>query len=308
MREENAALQKKLDAPFEKADELTKLRKRAQEIADILNPVEDQAGAAELEDEGETQSLGVKNSKREGSITKNGIEAGQDDDKRYEKLRGASIETEDATGIIPDADLARYNKMRRSNLESELQPIAQKYALIKEGEKKGILMQNKYLTVQAAFSMRSLHESLFKQEKHLANIAALLPVFKKTYENAVPVLVHGDRYEYAVNDKPTLDSFVFLLGAFVYNGKTIPVQFELKHINDETNSIYVVCTIKEDVGSGTSNANGVNVPPTSSELSIADIIKEVKAEDTRILANLPSQFLTEEQKRGKRKGLEEKGA
>ena len=42
-------------------------------------------------------------------------------------------------------------------------------------------------------------------------------------------------------------------------------------------------------------------------LSIQDVIANVNPEDTRILANLPSYMLTEEQQAGKREGLKEKG-
>lgn len=45
MEEANRSLQAKIDAPFERAAELDQLRARAEEIANILNPVEDQAGA-----------------------------------------------------------------------------------------------------------------------------------------------------------------------------------------------------------------------------------------------------------------------
>lgn len=55
LEEANRSLQAKLEAPFERAEELEQLRTRAEEIANILNPVEDQAGAANMDESTEEE-------------------------------------------------------------------------------------------------------------------------------------------------------------------------------------------------------------------------------------------------------------
>lgn len=50
LREENRSAEERMSQPFDKAGELEQLRARAEEIANILNPVEDQAGAANLDE------------------------------------------------------------------------------------------------------------------------------------------------------------------------------------------------------------------------------------------------------------------
>lgn len=237
--------------------------------------------------------------------------------------------------ISEGRDYSRYTKAM-----TLLEKAAKSYGLIADGQQKAATLQNKHLSIAAEFSKRSLSESLRKQS-HAADgnqrtgngyIAALLPVFKQTYENAVPVLVQGDRYLYTVTDESSLQAFAYLLGAFTYNDTVVPVQFEVKRMANKQNSVYVVATIKETaLTAALSPANAVNHAATQSTtgaaimaarqgtevlgdattqpltLSIQDVIANVNPEDTRILANLPSYMLTEEQQAGKREGLKEKG-
>lgn len=243
------------------------------------------------------------------TITTNGIKPGMNDTDRYKATRGTNVRIQDATGLVSEDVLSKIDKANYNEAEKIIAPIAKQYNLISDGAREGIQLDNHNLTVKAGFSRRSLHESVQKQGENLRAIAALMPVFKETYESAVPVLAQKDRYQYTVNDRQSIDAFVYLLGGFNYNGNMVPVQFELKHINSKESGVYIVATIKEDVLLGTSEAKGSHVSPTSSyNASIEDVIKKVNPENTRILANLPEQFLTKEQLAGKRKGLENKGA
>lgn len=221
-----------------------------------------------------------------------------------------------------------------------LEKAAKSYGLIADGQQKAATLQNKHLSIAAEFSKRSLSESLRKQS-HAADgnqrtgngyIAALLPVFKQTYENAVPVLIQGDRYLHTVNEKTAVEAFAYLLGAFKYGDKVIPVQFELKQLSGEQeNKVYIVATIKDDglitapeakgsLSTATPSSfsdDGIITAPEargslstatpSSIISIEDVVQNVNTEETAILANLPSYMLTEEQQAGKRRGLADKG-
>ena len=290
----------------------------------------------------QAQETGTQGSQREAQdIATNGIRMGQSDGERYQWLRDTEIEAASVSaGQITPQQIALVNGMGYTKAMTLLEKAAKSYGLIADGQQKAATLQNKHLSIAAEFSKRSLSESLRKQS-HAADgnqrtgngyIAALLPVFKQTYENAVPVLVQGDRYLYTVTDESSLQAFAYLLGAFTYNDTVVPVQFEVKRMANKQNSVYVVATIKETaLTAALSPANAVNHAATQSStgaaimaarqgtevlgdattqpltLSIQDVIANVNPEDTRILANLPSYMLTEEQQAGKREGLKEKG-
>ena len=251
---------------------------------------------------------GVQFSKRE-PITRNGLKIGMSDGERYDRLKGTEIEVYDATGRISDLDLAEINKTRWKQASTVLAPIARKLGLISTRQNEGTKLKNKYLDFEAEFSKSSLDESVHGMQENYGALGLLMPVFKETYENAVPILVQGDRYANVVTEKGNVETFAYLLGAFKYEKKTIPVQFEVKKNTAERNNLYVVATIKEGAvmtnSQGGTNRQAIGSAP--SEMSIADVIAGVNSEDTRILANLPWPFLNAEQLAGKRKGLKQKG-
>lgn len=283
----------------------------------------------------QARETGTQGSQREAQdIATNGIRMGQSDGERYQWLRNTEIEAANAA-YGPDAlsagDISRISALKRSDAEGVMRKMARRLGLINGEGTQAALLRNKHLTIEAQFSGQALHESLVKQKSSLGNIAALLPVFKQTYENAVPVLVQGDRYLYAVNQDTNVEAFAYLLGAFTYNDAVVPVQFELKKLAGDENRIYVVATIKDDALITAPEAKGslstattssfsddgiITAPPAnhanstatpSSIISIEDVVQNVNTEETAILANLPSYMLTEEQQAGKRRGLADKG-
>ena len=198
----------------------------------------------------QAQETGTQGSQRGAQdIATNGIRMGQSDGERYQWLRNTEIEAANAA-YGPDAlsagDISRINALKRSDAEGVMRKMARRLGLINGEGTQAALLRNKHLTIEAQFSGQALHESLVKQKSSLGNIAALLPVFKQTYENAVPVLVQGDRYLHTVHENTNTEAFAYLLGAFTYNDAVVPVQFELKKLAGNENKIYVVATIKDD--------------------------------------------------------------
>lgn len=248
-----------------------------------------------------------KSSLKTDGIANNGIEMGMTDLERYAVLRGQSISLVDASNLISNDDLERYRHTSKNDIEKELRQMLTESNVLGD-KQKGAALKNNYLNMQAFFSSRGLHESIERQSKGVSNLAALMPVFRETYQNAVPVLVQGNRYLYTSLNESDTESFAYLLGAFTYKDEIIPVQFELKkNANPEDNSVYVVATIEKDALI-TGKRDNSHLPTTaSSNINIADLISYVKQNNERILANLPAQFLTEEQKAGKREGLIKKG-
>ena len=283
----------------------------------------------------QAQETGTQGSQREAQdIATNGIRMGQSDGERYQWLRNTEIEAANAAyglDALSAGDISRINALKRSDAEGVMRKMARRLGLINGEGTQAALLRNKHLTIEAQFSGQALHESLVKQKSSLGNIAALLPVFKQTYENAVPVLVQGDRYLHTVHENTNTEAFAYLLGAFTYNDAVVPVQFELKKLAGNENKIYVVATIKDDgliTARSTAKADStatpssfsddglITAPPAnhanstatpSSVISIEDVVQNVNTEETAILANLPSYMLTEEQQAGKRRGLADKG-
>jgi hypothetical protein len=244
-------------------------------------------------------------------ITGIGIEQGMSDWERADALDGAEIETVNAavgTDALQESDIRYVNSLARSKAETYMRTMARRLGLISGEGTEAATLENDYLTITATFSNQGLHESVVKQKSSLGNLAALLPVLKETYRTAVPVLVQGDRYRYAVSDDSNVNAFVYLLGAFKYGETLVPVQFEVKMLNGDGNRLYVVATIKDDALNTAPPAKYANsTATTSSTVSVQEIVRNVKADETRILANLPSYMLTEEQREGKREGLRNKG-
>ena len=242
----------------------------------------------------QAQETGTQGSQREAQdIATNGIRMGQSDGERYQWLRNTEIEAANAA-YGPDAlsagDISRISALKRSKAETVMRTMARRLGLINGEGTQAALLRNKHLTIEAQFSGQALHESLVKQKGSLGNIAALLPVFKQTYENAVPVLIQGDRYLYAVNEKTTVDSFAYLLGAFKYGEKIIPVQFELKQFaGEQENRIYVVATIKDDALITAPEAKGSLSTATTSSFSDDGIITAPPANHANSTAT-PSSF------------------
>lgn len=253
----------------------------------------------------------VQYSASDNDVTKaNEVKKGMDDTERTRVLHGKQVKVEDVTGKVNEKDIISYNQMPYSKVEDKLAEDARKKGIISadNGRIKGKKFQNKHLNIEAEFSKRSLHESLNKQEGSNGNFAMLMQAFEETYKEAVPILVRDDQYLYAQYDEKKIDDFVVLLGAFTYNGKTIPVKFGLKHYGDDTSRIYIVATIKEGaILSAAPVNNADHTPPTPSSMSIDDIIRFVNPEDTKILVDIPRQFLSKEQLEGKREGLKEAG-
>lgn len=286
------------------------IKASAKELAAHVNYAVDEAwGRAE---NGQTEQAGENagNITRKSSATmfSNGIRIGLTDEQRYQLLKGTMIKIADATSKMTKQDIRHYNGMRTDKAKTEFTKLARKFNVIKNTGTQQYT--NKYMNgTQVDFSNNSLRVSVQHQFNRFGTFAALMPVFDETFTNAVPVLMHGDRYLHTVNDKSDIDSYAILLGGFVYNNHLIPVQFEIKEYkNRGKDSLYIVATMKKGtvVKPGTSFdvTAGSRIP---SEISIEDLISEVNPTQKNLLTSIPSAFLTKWQKTGKTEGIEEQG-
>jgi len=124
LEEANKSLQAKINAPFERAAELEQLRARAEEIANILNPVEDQAGAANLEDTEEDEEEEKEERKVKSERDPNALSNRQLLARAYEGLIKTDHERKSLQkyqGMVAqlDADTETLRQLRRQIYEKK---------------------------------------------------------------------------------------------------------------------------------------------------------------------------------------------
>ena len=238
------------------------------------------------------------------AVYTNGLEKGMTDKQRFDVLKGTRIKVTNAAGKITNNELTYYGGLKKYNSTEAFRKLALRNGII------NTQFENKYIkNLPAVFSLKSLRESMHHHnEEGYTNLAALMPVFKETFENAVPIMAQDDRYRYVVRDKTGLKTYIQLLGAFEFGNQIIPVKFEIKEneINEE-GKLYIVATINKDAILTNAPQMSGTPAPASSEISIEDTIQKVNKDDIDILYTLPAQFLTGEQLKGKRLGLAKNG-
>lgn len=114
----------------------------------------------------------------------------------------------------------------------------------------------------------------------------MLTCFDEVVENAIGIEAHNRNSEgYKVD--LTLKEVYVLASAFEDGNDIIPVKLEVKEFSDKKNTLYIAIaleSIKKDeiVGQGNTE-NGVTQYPTSFDISIADLLKNVNPLDKNFL-------------------------
>ena len=177
--------------------------------------------------------------------TSNGIRKGMLDGERYQKLAGTEVVAYNSYGKISENRLNKFSNMNYRNAVDPFTDLAREYGLINSKDAKAEPLDNKYLKgIEVVFSKLGIKESVHHQEKGLGNLAALFPVFRETFKEAVPVLMQDDRYKLTVSDESTVDTYLYMLGAYTYGKEIVPVQFEIKFPQGRKGNLYVVETIE----------------------------------------------------------------
>lgn len=234
----------------------------------------------------------------------NGIQKGMSDEQRYDVLKNTKVTIANSAGKITNNELTYYGELKKYDSTDEFRKLAIKNGIINKQ------FENKYIkNLPAVFSLKSLKETMHHHNKEgYTNLAALMPVFKETFENAVPIMAQEDRYRYVIKNKTSLKTYIQLLGAFRFGSQIVPVKFEIKEIDNESNGkLYIVATINKDAILTDAPQMSGSPIQASSEISIEDIIQKVNKNDVDILYTIPSQFLNKDQLKGKRQGLIQHG-
>jgi len=232
------------------------------------------------------------------------IKRGMTEEQRYEELKDAKV-------IAARYDGKRLSREEIGQLERATRKEAKQYAK-KLYEKFGL--DKSYVSPAAEitfeFFKRGFRESAQKQgdrTRDYVSFGKMLACFDEVIENAVPIEIHGDKYEGTRRADPDLKQVYVLLSAFEDETGIVPVQFEIKEFEEKENRLYVAVTLHKirDVVLTTENTQQ-RVPAVAVHISrtnIRGLMAQVNPRDGEFLKYIPDGFLNAEQKAAKQKAL-----
>ena len=236
------------------------------------------------------------------------------DEERYEVLKEKKINLSAATDferakrkLVDGVSIEEYfseNKILFKDFK------ATKNLLIKIGDEFGVFKSYNDVDfgLSVRFSRGNLKHSAEYQKKNYALFVKMLSCFDKVIENAIGIEVHNRNNKKYKTD-PTLSNIYVLVSVFEDGDQIVPVKLEIKEFNDKDNTLYVAIALegikKDEVITQGDTENGVTQYAHSSNISIADLFRNVNPIDGHFLKYLPDQFLSKEQIESKYKALSE---
>ena len=245
---------------------------------------------------------------RENAREEERITVDMDEDKRAEVLKKASLNVVEAK---PDAlkltleEIEILESKCKSKAQSVMEDLCEKFGVVKEG------YTNKNIELEFNYSNSSLRGSMHKQNERnpdFKDFAKMLTVFDSVVENAVPIESHTDKYKGTKRENPNLKQSYVLLSAFKSGEDIVPVELNIKEFKIGTkNKLYMSVTLKKiraDILAALPNNSSENATPSTLNISIAEIIKNVNPSDGDFLRYVPDEMLNEEQIKSKREAEE----
>ena len=233
------------------------------------------------------------------------IEADMSEEERYEILKDKKIQPQEIE-IDKDFDI------EFSFLENNIKSIVEK-PLISKLQELGYLKKytSNAIDVEFEFTGSGVRKSIHSQENHyggnLGDFAKVVLNMQKLLDNSVLLEIHADKGKGTPRENPQLVQTYVLLSAFREGNSIKPVQFEVKQYVDNDNRLYLAVALTKIETGVKGNTIPQNEASTSllpvSEISIADLFKNVNIKDAKFLKYAPNQFLSEEQIKAKEREL-----
>ena len=133
----------------------------------------------------------------------------------------------------------------------------------------------------------------FKDTDRNRRLAKMLSVFDTVINNAVGIEIHS-REGYKTD--PTLKNVYVLMSAFGDGDSLIPVKLEVKEYDGKKTVAIALESIKKtEVSKQGTTENGVAQSSRSVSISITDLMKNVKPQNTEFTKYFPSELLTDAQ-------------
>ena len=147
---------------------------------------------------------------------------------------------------------------------------------------------------------KSLNETL-RTKQDLNDFKDLLSNFSEVIENAVLVEKHKEKN--VDNKSSNLDAVYVFLSAYRKGNAITPVRLQVKELKGDGGRLYFAVTIEKSRVAVTTSPTGAVTTSIDSDISIAELVKNINPEAIDTLKYFPDNMLSEEQKAGKEKGL-----
>lgn len=245
-----------------------------------------------------------KNTTREGGVyVADKIRPGMSDADRARVLQKKTITAPayDGDNAVNIKTIDQLKNKRLTEAKNILRTLA---------EKCGVFQSDYYnadVELEFTYSKSSFNESVQKQsERHenMVDFGKMLTVLPEICSGAVEVEAHTDKYTGTKRADANLKELHVLLGAFAENGHVVPVQLEIKEYKKtakKDHKLYVTVTVNnKKAGIETLATHGVSTTASksatpASEISVADIVKNVNPQNGDLLRYLPDDMLTQAQ-------------
>lgn len=238
------------------------------------------------------------------------IRPGMDDQQRARILEAKKIQVPgyDPSNKVNAAEIQRLEGMYISRAGEIFKTIAEKCGVFRT-------YRNEDVGIAFAYSRSGLQESKHKQRERggtAEDFGKMLTVLPQIIDGAVEIDAHTDRYAGTEREDSRLKEMHVLLGAFRDGTDVIPVQLEIKEYLPEVqqaNKLYVTVTLTTKEagimpGLHASQNETLSAGTPASEISIADILRNVNDPNGKLVKYLPDSMLNEEQRTAKEKALE----
>ncbi len=213
------------------------------------------------------------------------------------------------------SDLERYNVLKDRVIENI--PTAKQLrnedinniAILKGGEKKKLVKKivsefgvfdkqyyNADIELDFNYSRNNLKESYIKQKKNYLTFTKMFSVFDEIIDNAIGIEVHN-RNDVGYKYDKTLKQVYVLVSAFNDSENIVPVKLEIKEFADKENSLYVAVALEDIKREGVlklRGTNGVAQNSRPSNISIAELFRNINPNDKNFTKYIPKQFLESE--------------
>lgn len=258
------------------------------------------------------------------------IREGMTDTERFQALRDTQISVPEAKPErLEGVDLGELETAIKSQARQYIRPLAEKLGVFKN-------YQNDNVDLEFSYTKGGFDESIHKQSLRggrYDDFAKMFSVFDELVQNAVPIEFHGDKYAGTQRADSRLKQVAVLVSAFQDGDRIVPVQFEIKEFNNQSNKLYVSVTLRniktepqvvEDTlsvsgskkssirssveeagveGDTSSVSSSRKSPIPIPNYSITRLFQGVNPEDTDFLKYVPDGFLSWSQQAGKQRGI-----
>ena len=234
------------------------------------------------------------------------------EEERYNILKDKTIEIlhVEKSKNLTQAELNTLKSHNTRESKKIFMKLLSKFRVDTESTPK---FKNKDVDIEFSFSNESIRESVSKQNNGYLEYTDMLINLDTLVENAIAIECHENYAVENPKDSQLKQTFI-LISAFNNEQGVIPVKFDARVTEDNSNKIYVAITaqkIEPDVVLATEDSKSKYDPKSkvinqlgSITVSIPSILSNINNSDVDFIKYIPDGFLSEEKLRIKNDALE----